>query len=128
MSFGLRSRLVAAEVFALILWLALAVIGHSHKIVPFISWNRLRDRGITKGRDGRALLFAHLVNENAARLTFGLAVFGAGTGVLGALTATAWLVRVAGISLALAGVVAIVNLASGPLVMIRWHDQQQVAS
>lgn len=128
MGFDLRSRLVAAEVFALILWLTLAVIGHSHKIVPFISWNRLRDRGITKGRDGRALLFAHLVNENAARLTFGLAVLGAGTGVLGALTATSWLVRVAGISLGLAGIVAIANLASGPLVMIRWHASQEVAS
>lgn len=120
----LRTRLVTTEVFSLILWLTLAVIGHSHKIVPFISWNRLRDRGIMKGRDGRALLFAHLVNQDAARLTFAVAVVGAATGVLGAVTATGWLVRVAGISLGLAGVGAVANLVSGPLLMIRWHDRQ----
>ena len=123
----LRTRLVVTEVFSLILWLTLAVIGHSHKIVPFITWNRLRSRGIMKGPDGRALLFAHLVNDTAARVTFGAAVVGAGAGVLGVLTATSWLVRGAGISLGLAGVLAVANLVSGPLLMIRWHDQQQEA-
>ncbi|MBK7321570.1 MAG: hypothetical protein IPI82_03685 [Candidatus Microthrix sp.] len=49
--------------------------------------------GIMKGPDGRALLFAHLVNDTAARVTFGAAVVGAGAGVLGVLTATSWLVR-----------------------------------
>lgn len=119
-----RSRLVTTEVACLILWLALAVLGHSHKIVPFISWNRLRDRGIRTGRDGRPLLFAHLVNPGLARITFGLAVLGALAGVVGTLTLSAVFVRVAGASLGLAGVTAIANLASGPLLMIRWHDGQ----
>jgi uncharacterized protein (DUF2249 family) len=126
MDADLRARLVVVEVFSLILWLTLAVIGHAHKIVPFISWSRLRDRGIVTGPDGRALLFAHLVNEQAARATLGLAVLGAGAGVFGALSATSALVGVAGISLGLAGTVAMANLVAGPLLIIRWHHRQPV--
>lgn len=120
---GTRSRLVVTEVTALILWLTLAVVGHAHKIVPFISWNRLRGRGITTGRDGTPLLFAHLVEPTAARVTFALAAAGALTGLIGSLSATGWLLRASGIALGLAAIVAIANLASGPLSMIRWHDR-----
>ena len=119
---------MTAEVLALILWLALAVLGHSHKIVPFISWNRLRARGVTTGRDGRPLLFSHLVNATMARVTFALAVLGAATALAGVLSATPWPVRVGGISLAFAGVVAVANLTSGPLLMIRWHQRTTQAS
>lgn len=128
MSVATRGRLVTAEVLALILWLALAVLGHSHKIVPFISWNRLRARGVTTGRDGRPLLFSHLVNATMARVTFALAVLGAATALAGVLSATPWPVRVGGISLAFAGVVAVANLTSGPLLMIRWHQRTTQAS
>lgn len=121
MEYGTRQRIVAAEVLALILWLTLAVIGHAHKIVPFISWNRLRDRGITNGRDGRPLLFAHLVNAPAARATFGLVSIAAIAGLGGILTDTAMSMRVGGVALACGGLVAVTNLVSGPLLMIRWH-------
>ncbi len=119
-----RTRLTAAEVVALILWLALAVLGHSHKIVPFISWNRLRDRGIRTGRDGKPLLFAHLVDKRASQVTFGLALLGAAAALGGVLGSTTVIVRGAGALLALAGLVAIANLVSGPLLMIRWHDRR----
>lgn len=125
MSVDTRTRLATAEVTALILWLALAVLGHSHKIVPFISWNRLRDRGVARGRDGRPLLFSHLVNPTAARATFAVAVAGAVAALAGTLTATSWPVRVAGALLGLAGVLAIANLVSGPLLMLRWHRSQE---
>lgn len=124
MSVATRSRLAAAEVLSLVLWLALAVIGHAHKIVPFISWNRLRDRGITTGRDGRPLLFAHLVNRPTASITLGLALLGASAGVLGLVSSTVPLVRIAGVALALSGLTAVLNLVSGPLLMIRWHERQ----
>lgn len=121
--YAMRQRLVTAEVLSLILWLTLAVLGHAHKIVPFISWNRLRDRGITKGRDGRPLLFAHLVNEPAAKATFVLAAIAACSGLIGALIENVVLVRAAGVGLGLAGVIAVANLVSGPLLMIRWHER-----
>ncbi|MEZ5322805.1 MAG: DUF2249 domain-containing protein [Microthrixaceae bacterium] len=120
-AYGTRSRLVTAEVLCAILWLTLAVVGHSHKIVPFISWNRLRDRGITTAGDGRPLLFAHLVNPILEWVTFLLAVLAAVCGVVGALTGTVALVRVAGVALLLVGVGAVTNLASGPVLIIRRH-------
>lgn len=128
LEYATRQRLVAAEVLALILWLTLAVIGHAHKIVPFISWNRLRDRGITKGRDGRPLLFAHLVNGPAARVTFVLVVIAAIAALSGILTDTAVLMRVGGVALAAGGLVAVANLVSGPLLMIRWHSNNSEES
>lgn len=121
MEYLTRQRLVAAEVLSLIMWLTLAVIGHAHKIVPFISWNRLRDRGITKGRDGRPLLFAHLVNAPAARATFVLVAVAAIAALSGILTDTAVLLRIGGVALAVGGLIAVANLVSGPLLMIRWH-------
>lgn len=122
-----RTRLVTAEVFTLILWLGLAVVGHAHKIVPFISWNRLRDRGVRTGRDGKPLLFAHLVNGPMARATLTMAVLGAVCGVVGTLSATSALLRLAGAALAMTGVLAGANLVSGPLLMIRWHNTHLVA-
>lgn len=44
-----RIRLTSVEVLALVGWLALAVIGHAHKIVPFIAWSSLRARGVATG-------------------------------------------------------------------------------
>jgi hypothetical protein len=123
-----RSRTVATEVFALLLWLTLAVLGHSHKIVPFISWNRLRARGITKAPDGKPLLFAHLVNRDAARITFAFGVLAAVSGIVGAATATAWVVRVAGVSLAAASAVALTNLGAGPILAIRRYRREQASA
>lgn len=128
MAVSTRGRLVTTEVLALILWLALAVLGHAHKIVPFISWNRLRARGIMAGRDGRPLLFSHLVNAPVARVTFVIAAIGTISALAGTLSATPWLVRVAGVSLAVAGAIAVANLVSGPLLMIRWHQRTAAES
>lgn len=124
----IRSRLVAAEVFSLILWLALAVLGHSHKIVPFIAWNRLRSRGITRGRDGRPLLFAHLVESSAATATFVMAAAGATVGLAGLLLAVPTMLRLGGSALALSGLLTAANLASGPLRMIEWQNRQDRAT
>lgn len=127
-SVGTRTRLATTEVVALVLWLTLAVLGHSHKIVPFIAWNKLRDKGVRNGRDGRPLLFSHLVAAPAAQTTFAVAVTGTAAVLVGTLTATSWSVRVGGVCLAASAVVAISNLVSGPLLMLRWHQRSQHGS
>lgn len=118
----MRSRLLAAEVLALILWLTLAVVGHAHKIVPFIAWNRLRDRGIMTGPDGRPLLFGHLVNDTVSRVSLVLALAAAASGLIGALTLTAWVVRIAALLIIATSLTASANLVSGPIILIRRHD------
>jgi hypothetical protein len=109
-----RLRLTSVEVLALVGWLGLAIIGHAHKIVPFIAWSALRARGVTTAPDGAPLLFAHLFHHPTARLTFVAAASGITAGLIGAATANVPLERVGGILLATTGLLASANLALGP--------------
>ncbi|MHB1905623.1 MAG: hypothetical protein ACYCRG_01800 [Acidimicrobiales bacterium] len=59
---------VAATVAALAGWLLVALVGHAHKIVPFIAWSALRSRGVTTRADGTQLMFADLFNHGWATL------------------------------------------------------------
>ncbi len=115
LSYTWHSRLAVVETAALISWLGLAVIGHAHKIVPFIAWSTLRARGITTGPDGSPLLFAHLFHHPTARATFGAATAGVLALLAGGLTGTGALVRIAGVLIGTAGVLAVANLGLGPL-------------
>src|SRR5581483_2481899 len=59
-----RVRLTAGEVVALAGWLGLAVVGHAHKIVPFVGYTALRARGISRApAGGGPLLFGHLFTQ-----------------------------------------------------------------
>lgn len=110
----LRVQLVAAEVAALVGWLGLAVLGHAHKIVPFIAYSALRARGVTSSSTGEPLMFAHLFSVRLAWL--GLVLGGAG------FAAVVWglagghpdVIAAGGAAVATAGVVVTANLAGGP--------------
>lgn len=109
-----RSRLVAAEVAALIAWLALAVIGHAHKIVPFIAYTVLRGRGSRTGADGRPLLFGDLYDHGVADATLLTGTAGFLAAVGGILLGWAPMVAIGGGLVAATGVLATANLAIGP--------------
>jgi hypothetical protein len=109
-----RARLVAAEVAALAAWLGLAVVGHAHKIVPFIAYTALRARGVTMGPNGRPLLFGDLFHHGAARVTLVAASAGFATAIAGILNTSPGIVAAGGVAVALAGGVVTVNLATGP--------------
>src|SRR5581483_3596755 len=122
-----RVRLTSVEVLALAGWLALAVIGHAHKIVPFIAWTRLREKGFKTNRDGAPLLFAHLYDRRVARATYLAAVAGLGVALAGLASATAAALRAGGILLAIAGGLAVVNLATGPHRATGPHPTEEVS-
>jgi hypothetical protein len=109
-----RGRLVAAEVAALVAWLGLAVIGHAHKIVPFIGYTALRARGIGTGPGGRPLLFGDLYHHGAARLTFATATVGFAVVVAGILAASAPTLAAGAAAVSVAGALVTSNLATGP--------------
>jgi hypothetical protein len=117
-----RARLVAAEVAALAAWLGLAVVGHAHKIVPFIAYTALRARGVTTGPRGRPLLFGDLFHHGAARLTLVAAAAGFATIVAGILAGSPAAVAAGGAAVAVAGALATTNLAFGPRRAARVHD------
>ncbi|HLF41831.1 MAG TPA: hypothetical protein VI854_10215, partial [Acidimicrobiia bacterium] len=111
-----RTRLVTAEIAALVGWLGLAVVGHAHKIVPFISWTALRARGLDRAAGGtRKVLFADLYDPRVARVTWWLGVMGVVSLVVGILIESSVAVSAAGVLLAATGTGALANLGLGPL-------------
>lgn len=116
-----RGRLVAAEVACLIAWLGLAVVGHAHKIVPFITYTALRAQGISTAATGRPLLFGDLFHHGVARATLATAVGGFAIAVAGILASSAAMVAVGGVAISVTGLLAVANLTSGPLRVRRRH-------
>ncbi|HSL56845.1 MAG TPA: multicopper oxidase domain-containing protein [Acidimicrobiales bacterium] len=110
----IRARLAAAEVAALVWWLALAVVGHAHRIVPFIAWGIVRRRGVVTGPDGRPLLFGHLVRPGLGRATLAT-LAAAGVAVVGGVLVDSAAPVAAGGALGVgtAGL-AVTNLGLGP--------------
>ncbi len=109
-----RARLVAAEVASLAGWLGLAVIGHVHKIVPFIGYSALRARGVTTGPSGRPLLFGDLFHHGVARLTFATATGGFVAAVVGIVVGSPATIALGGVLVSATAVLATANLALGP--------------
>jgi hypothetical protein len=118
-SSSVRMRLVAGEVAALVAWIGLAVVGHAHKIVPFISYTTLRARGVSHGPDGRPLLFGDLFDHRVARATLGAATLGFASALVGILAAAPAAVAVGGGALSVTGLLATANLAAGPRLAVR---------
>ncbi len=115
---GRRSDVVAAEVAALVGWLGMAVLGHVHKIVPFIGYTALRARGVTNAPGGGPLMFAHLFGVIPARATLVLGAAGFGLVVVGLVIVAAPLVAVGGFALSVAGATTTLNLSLTPRSML----------
>lgn len=109
-----RARLVAAEVTALVAWVGLAVVGHAHKIVPFIAYTALRGGGVTSGPTGQPLLFGDLVHQGVARATLVTGTAGFATALGGLLAASPAALAAGGAALSATGALATANLALGP--------------
>ena len=109
-----RMILVAAEVTGLIAWLSLAVAGHSHKIVPFIVYTRMRARGVQYHRSGRPLLFGDLYRKAPAWATFGMLTVGFSLVLAGILAGSAAVAAAGGFLVGIAGVSVGLNLSIGP--------------
>jgi len=111
---ALRVRVVTAEVAALMAWLGLAVIGHAHKIVPFIAYTALRSQGVRDHPSGRPLLFSDLYRKAPAWLALLLAGVGFAALIVGILGESPTSIATAGVMVSTSGIVSTVNLALGP--------------
>ena len=109
----------AATVVALGGWLLVALVGHAHKIVPFIAWSALRGRGVAKKSDGSQLMFADLFNHRWATVDYVLvnasvAALGAGF-ILGDRAA----LGIGGVLLVATGLTTAANLAWRPVRLLK---------
>ncbi|MGE3618824.1 MAG: hypothetical protein AB7L84_00050 [Acidimicrobiia bacterium] len=114
-----RVRLVTAEIAALVAWLGLAVVGHAHKIVPFIAYTVLRRRGVAAAPSGRPLLFGDLFHHGTARATCVVATAGFAGVLVGILAASPGAVAAGALGVSVAGVLATATLATGPRRAVR---------
>ncbi|WP_201732347.1 hypothetical protein [Acidithrix sp. C25] len=114
----LRTQLAAAEIVSLGAWIALAVIGHAHKVVPFITWGTLRASGVKFTRNNKPLVFSDLLNPSVARASFVIVTSGFTFIIVGLATMTGVLFSIGSAALALAAISVSLNLAIRPSRML----------
>ncbi|MDA8380113.1 MAG: hypothetical protein M0020_04700 [Actinomycetota bacterium] len=107
--------LVAAAMVACGGWLLEALVGHVHKVEPFIVWSLLRSHGLRSGPSGKPLTFADLYHHGWAAATYGTVT--AGIGALCAGLGASWTPAIAagGALLAATGALVAANLSARPL-------------
>ena len=102
---------VAAALVAFGGWLLTALVGHAHKVVPFIVWSALRGRGVNKRRDGKPLLFADLYDHRWAGFTYGLVTAGITGLCIGFAASLPAVIAVGGGALVATGIIVAANLS-----------------
>ncbi len=95
-------------------WLLEALVGHAHKVVPFIVWSMLRAWGVAQGPAGRPLMFSDLYNATAFVASYVTTTLGIAGLCAGLASAVPALVATGGVLLALSGLVTAANLAIVP--------------
>lgn len=96
-------------------WLLVALVGHAHKVVPFIVWSVLRARGGGLGPTGKSLLFADLYDHRWAGVSYGTVTGGMAALCAGLAASFPALTAVGGALLVATGVVVAANLSVRPL-------------
>ncbi len=109
--------LVAAAMVAFGSWLLEALVGHAHKVVPFIAWSALRARGTATGPTGKPLMFADLYDHRWATASYVTVTCGAAALCVGLAVSVPSVIAVGGGLLALTGLILAVNLSWIPIHM-----------
>lgn len=107
--------LVTAAMVASGGWLLEALVGHAHKVVPFIVWSLLRSHGGRNGPSGKPLMFADLYHHGWAGATYGTVTTGIAALCAGLGASWTPAIAVGGALLAATGVIAATNLSARPL-------------
>ncbi len=107
--------LAAAALAAFGAWLLEALVGHAHKVVPFILWSALRSRGIATGPTGRPLLFADLYDHRWAAAAYGTLTCGVAALCAGLGASAPPLVAAGGVLFVATGLIVGANLSLVPV-------------
>lgn len=110
--------LVAAAVAAFAGWLLEALVGHAHKVVPFIVWSALRAKGTTVGPSGKPLMFADLYDHRWAAVSYSTLTVAVGSLCVGVAGQLPVLTALAGALFVVTGLVVAANLSVTPRRML----------
>ncbi len=111
----LAAALAAAAMTAAGGWLLEALVGHAHKVIPFIVWSLLRSHGARNGPSGKPLMFADLYHHGWAAATYTTVTAGIAALCAGLATSSAPAIAAGGVLLATTGILATANLSIRPL-------------
>ncbi|MGH9047672.1 MAG: hypothetical protein ACRDVW_10220 [Acidimicrobiales bacterium] len=111
-------ELAAAAMAAFGGWLLQALVGHVHKVVPFILWSALRARGVATGPGGRPLMFADLYHHTWAAVAYGTVTCGIAAMCAGLGSSTPSATAAGGALLGITGLVVAANLSVVPARML----------
>ncbi len=103
--------LVAGAIAAFGGWILTVLVGHLHKVVPFIVWTTLRTRGIKSTPDGRPLLFGNLYSKFWSRVTLLSTQVAVGSLCFGLSCSLAGIVRMAGVFFMISALVTMANFS-----------------
>ena len=120
--------LVAAAVAAFSGWLLIALVGHAHKVVPFILWSALRGRGVAKKADGTPLMFADLYDHRLAAIVYGLVTAGVAAVCLGFAASLAIAIAIGGGLFIATGLCIAANLSARPIRLLSASGADRLVS
>ena len=120
--------LVAAAVAAFSGWLLIALVGHAHKVVPFILWSALRGRGVAKKADGTPLMFADLYDHRWAAIVYGLVTAGVAAVCLGFAASLAIAIAIGGGLFIATGLCIAANLSARPIRLLSASGADRLVS
>ncbi len=111
--------LVAAAVAAVGGWLLVTLVGHVHKVVPFVGWAALRSHGVDKGPAGKPLLFGDLYSAGWAGVSYVTVNAGVAALCIGLAASAPVMTAIGGVFFILTGLVVVANLSVLPVGMLR---------
>lgn len=112
------TTLAAAAVAAFGGWLLETLVGHAHKVVPFIAWASLRSHGVDKNPAGKPLMFSDLYDRRWAVVTYAAVTAGIASLCGGLAAATPVLTALGGGLFVVTGLIVAANLSTVPLHML----------
>lgn len=113
-----QTALVAAAVCAFGGWLLETLVGHAHKVVPFIGWSAIRARGTTTDPTGKPIMFSDLYDHTWAAIAYGLVTAGIAALCIGLGSGMTVATEVGGGCFVGVGLVVAANLSIAPLRMM----------
>jgi hypothetical protein len=124
----LALALVAASVAAFGGWLLETLVGHAHKVVPFIEWSALRALGVDKSPEGKTLMFSDLYDHAWATVSYGLVTAGVAALCIGLGASAPLSIGIGGGLLVATGLVTAANLSVTPVRMLSSRPPPTIAT